>query len=52
MFGRKGDGYYKTHMTDDEIESVLERKKSRSKNSILQSLDDLMEQSLDISTAR
>ena len=52
MFERKTDGYFKTHMTDEEIESALERKKSRSKNNILQSLDDLMEQSLDVSTVR
>ena len=52
MFGRKGDGYYKTHMTDEEIESVLERKKSKSRNGIFQSIDDMMDQSLDISTDR
>ena len=52
MFGRKNADYYKTHMTDEEMESVLEKKESKSRKGILQSLDDLMEQSLDISTAR
>ena len=50
MFGRKDKSYYRTHMTDEEIASAVEKKKSEERG-FVKSFDDVVEQSFDIATA-
>ena len=51
MFGRKDKSYYRTHMTDEEIASAVEKKKESEKRGFVKSFDDVVEQSFDIATA-